>query len=109
MLALRRAVASAGASGNGKTTLLQLIAGLVAADEGDVDVGGTSLRKAARTRLRTGGPVTLALSQHSSLAARDDSLPVVAASLDPDLLAAAYTMLRSTTPGPSRLWGDRRS
>jgi putative ABC transport system ATP-binding protein len=54
-LGMRRQVAMSGESGTGKTTLLNLIAGISTPDEGCIKVGGcemTGLGEAARDRLR---------------------------------------------------------
>ncbi|WP_395694412.1 ATP-binding cassette domain-containing protein, partial [Piscinibacter sp.] len=45
-------VALLGPNGAGKSTLFQVLTGLFAADEGDVEVAGHSLRHAAASALR---------------------------------------------------------
>jgi putative ABC transport system ATP-binding protein len=57
-VAAGEAVAVMGESGSGKSTLLHLIAGLDAADSGEISVGGVALRglnEGARARLRRTG------------------------------------------------------
>src|SRR3954470_1400184 len=50
-------VALLGPNGAGKSTLFQVLTGLFAADEGEVEVGGHSLRDAAPAALRRIGVV----------------------------------------------------
>lgn len=66
----RQWVALLGPNGAGKSTLFQVLTGLFAADEGDVSVAGTSLRRAPVAALRHIGVVFQQMSLDLDLSVR---------------------------------------
>ena len=67
-------VALLGPNGAGKSTLFQLLTGLFAADEGEVEVAGHSLRRAAASALRQIGVVFQQISLDLDLSIRRNLL-----------------------------------
>lgn len=67
-------VALLGPNGAGKSTLFQVLTGLFAADEGEVEVAGHSLRKSARAALRQIGVVFQQISLDLDLSIRRNLL-----------------------------------
>ncbi|VWX63763.1 ABC transporter related [Burkholderiales bacterium 8X] len=67
-------VALLGANGAGKSTLFQVLTGLFAADEGEVEVAGHSLRRAAAAALRHIGVVFQQVSLDLDLSVRRNLL-----------------------------------
>jgi ABC-2 type transport system ATP-binding protein len=67
-------VALLGPNGAGKSTLFQVLTGLFAADEGEVEVGGVSLRRSASAALRHIGVVFQQISLDLDLSIRRNLL-----------------------------------